>query len=232
MLRDYLFYEEPGIQLFCGDCREVLQLLEPESIDLVLTDPPYSKEFSGLWNALTLAAPLMKPGRSLFTYCGHYQIPMVLAALLPTFRWHWLCIVPNSGARPRMWSFHVEVCFKPVLWFTNGWPMWWPEHNHSIADELTVEPGSWEGATLHKWGQGRVSTPILYATDAGGLVLDPFVGSGTTLEVAKQLGRRAIGIEIEAKYCEIAVKRLRQEILPLSMRTESLRKRPLRGESK
>lgn len=205
------YFERDDVTIYHGDCREILPGLS--AVDLVFTDPPYPNEYDYVWDYLgDLAPSTMKDGAHLLTYLGHYQMPRVMNALSRHLRYHWLCIVRNNGAMARMFGRQVECAFKPVLWFTKGAPVW-PNRNKCICDELTIEPGKWEGARLHKWGQGVVQTPILYLTPSGGTVLDPFMGSGTTLLAAKMVGRRAIGIEIDERHCETAARRLSQQVM-------------------
>jgi DNA modification methylase len=98
-----------------------------------------------------------------------------------------------------------------ALW-AFGEPHWW---NDSLNTLLSVWPLSFDrGDNDHPcaFPVEIAKRPIESSCPPGGLVLDPFLGSGTTLVAAKLCNRRAIGIELEEKYCEIAARRLQQEV--------------------
>lgn len=208
------YYDQRGITIYHGDCREVLASLEPASVNLVLTDPPYPREFSWCWEALgRLSAPLMKDGAPLFTYCGHYQLPLVLSDISKHLTYWWLFIAKNHSA-PGVWGYRLRATFKPVVAFYKTRQ---PTHllPGLFPDDLHVAGAVRAAKALHHWGQSPIPEPILRFCPPGGVVLDPFMGSGTTLRAAKDLGRNAIGIEVNERHCETTARRLAQDVLPL-----------------
>mgnify|MGYP001599874348 CR=1 FL=1 len=100
-----------------------------------------------------------------------------------------------------------------LLWFIRGDS--WYFDQHRAGQVLSVWDAGRVQNTEHvcEFPVGLASRAIRVLAPEDGLVLDPFMGSGTTLVAAKFDSRRAIGIEIEERYCEIAVKRLGQEVL-------------------
>ena len=207
------YYDDGTCVIYHGDCREIAPMVSDAS--LIFTDPPYPAEFDFVWDALAVIADLrLAPDGNLLTFCGHYQVPRVIDAMRATMEWRWLCMVRNTAQQPIMHGYNVKVCFKPVLWFARRGAS--KRAPNLLRDDLAIRGKSFaEARRGHMWGQAITPEPFIAFTEPGETVLDPFMGSGTTLRAAKDLGRRAIGIEIEERYCEIAARRLGQEVLAL-----------------
>lgn len=105
-----------------------------------------------------------------------------------------------------------------IYWMVKpGAPWTWNLEANEWSSVWRMNPARAQSMTDHPcpFPLGLATRPILATTNAADLVLDPFMGSGTTLRAAKDLGRRAVGIEIEERFCEIAATRLGQEVLPM-----------------
>lgn len=228
------YYQDSSCTIYHGDCREILPSLP--KVDLVLTDPPYSdRTHCGARTNKTenATATYRQGGSMLVTFdclsddafvslcrqclamsrrwvimtCDHRH-----AAL--TFDWEehvrlgcWAKIAPMpqiSGDRPGCGHESVLILHNPgqKRWNGGGKPALW---TYCVMKSATSVP-SQKPIALIKHILSDFSEP-------GETILDPFMGSGTTLRAAKDLGRKAIGIEIEERCCEIAARRLHQEVL-------------------
>lgn len=221
------YYSENGITIYHGDCREILPTLD--KVDLVLTDPPYGVNL-GNHAGSSEKRPNFLSKQGYLSYEDSYEnflkivIPAVNLAINQSDR----SIVFCAGTM--MWDFPrpaaVGGIYLPAACGRNAWGFSSLVHVMFYGKAPDLHLGSKSIAirsTEAAEKNGHPTTkPIKWLTWLVSLgsrqnetVLDPFMGSGTTLRAAKDLGRKAIGIEIEEKYCEIAVKRLAQEVLPL-----------------
>lgn len=213
-----------GIVLYHGDCRDVFPLLPP--IDAVVTDPPYGVGLGTANNQTRDGTHLGKAGY--LSYDDTYEA--FIGSIVP--RINEALAIAKRGA---VWTGpHIHEQAKPTaiggVWCpaaTGRTP--WGSKNflplllygnppHPGRHRPTVLRSN---ATSDDWGHS-VAKPmewmnwtVVLASEEGETILDPFAGSGTTLRAAKDLGRRAIGIELDERYCEIAAERLRQEVLAL-----------------
>ncbi len=199
------YYDEDGITIYCADCRDVLPLLP--KVDLVLTDPPYGhgdRWAGGTWGAASMYAVDAK----------RWDAEAVDPALLRH--------AVDQGEHSIVWGGNYFTLPPSRCWLS------WEKSSRmaTLADfELAWtsfdrpaksfrEDRNPDGKRYHP--TQKPLSLIMWCisfSPSSGLILDPFMGSGTTLVAAKQLGRRAIGIEIEQKYCDIAIERLRQTVL-------------------
>jgi len=197
---DELLLNESGdreeIEVRAGDFADALADIEPDSVSLVLTDPPYAREYLPLWDDLgEWAAEHLVDGGSLVAYCGQSILPDVLERLNRSLRYWWTIALIHGQSQmiPGKW---VSAGWKPVVWFVKDKR----SNKAMLADTI-------KGGTARKtmptgddgsWAQSVDPVlPIISALIApGDLIVDPFAGSGTFGEAATRLQRRFVGADI------------------------------------
>ena len=225
------YYQDDYVTLYHGDAREIMASMGDESVKAVLTDPPYTERTHAKARSNSLDrsdgirefAAIDDAGlRAAIAECGRVSEGWVVATL--DYR-HAFEFDANPPQGLKCQRIGVWVKTNPTPQITGDRPgQGW----EAIA-YLHREKGrsKWNGGGHHgNYITQRAAPeghptgkplPILEDwvkkfTDEGDTVLDPFAGSGTTLRAAKNLGRQAIGIELDEKYCELIAKRLSQEV--------------------
>jgi len=219
------YHKEDLVTIFCGDCREII--LDLPNCDLLLTDPPYNlgKDFGNLsdkqdwgdykiWTSFWfyLAWNMLKDsGTSYITISPHPWLVEYYLGLLPKQTriipwckntgmlhkyakdWEWFWEIILYTHKSKEYTFNKPDGIEVRDWWM--FPTPWVEHHNRWFKHPTQKP------------EKLFEKIILSSTNEGDLVVDPFLGSGTTAKMCKKLNRRCIGIEISEEYCEIAIKR-------------------------
>ena len=224
------YYQDDAVTIYHGDCREML--LELPKVDLVLTDPPYgtggrdgSTHRTGttgdylsydafVWATKQDSNLLFKATREgthayVFSDWRRYK-DVQIAYEVSGWELRALIVWAKGNGMGEYWRSSHEF----ILFFTKRKPRKL-EHGNcmNVIHEKKVAPTK-RHHPLEK--PIRLIQQLVVASSKDGeIILDPFMGSGSTLVAAKDLNRKAIGVEIEEKYCEIAATRMMQEVLSL-----------------
>ncbi len=212
------YYEDSSVTIYHGDCRDVMPDL---TYDVVLTDPPYGLEFPYLsyQDSLPNLHTLIK---DTFSSLRRSKRCLISPGLTNCFLWpepDWICaaIWDTTGSYGKC---GVSQWF-PILFYGQDLSGFGAVNGQIKGDVFRVTGGGSVGFQRDDNESDHVCPKPMNLwkkilnrfSDESETVLDPFMGSGTTLRAAKDLNRKAIGIEIEERYCEIAVRRMAQEVL-------------------
>ena len=220
------YYADDGVTIYCGDAREIAPLIEA---DVLITDPPYGIGLRAKRRSGSSAGRHLSPLRFAVstTYRDDHEYvqgliqttispliarldralifpgPQMLFAYPPPTAIG--CAYTPGAAGRSSWGFQMG---QPILYY--GKDPYLATRPNGFSDGT-----SWPDECGHpcpkplKWMRWSVERSSRF----GETILDPFAGSGTTLVAARERGRRVVGIEIEERYCEIAVRRLAQGVL-------------------
>ncbi len=214
-ISDYLFYQDDWATIYCGDCLEIMPLMEPESVDLVLSDPPYNAKNIGPNCRVYEGTQMCLPDDEYKTFCLSWFNIIKVTNIIFTPGIANICNYPQPNwvlcwHKPAAVSFNClggYNAWEPI--FVYGKPFNRLAQDYLYFNTLNFSKGPEKD---HPCPKPLSLWTHLLDISRFDIVLDPFLGSGTTCLAAKFLNSKSIGIEINPKYCEIAVKRLRQEV--------------------
>ncbi len=181
--------------------------LEKNSIDIILTDPPYPKEYLPLWKDLSeFANKVLKPSGFLIAYSGEMYLPEVIESLKTYLNYYWCMSLQHTGNTQIVNGRNIQCGWKPILMFQKS-PF--KLLNTFPKDVIT---GTGRDKDLHEWQQSakEIIPLIEKLTKENDIILDPFAGSGSIMEAAELTKRKSISIEINSDYIDIIKQRLKK----------------------
>lgn len=232
------YYQDSAVTIYNASCLDIMPGLE--MVDSVLTDPPFEKEAHTLQRRVKRDAGVMEIEALPFDAITE-EIRIASSVLISKLARRWALTFCQIEAAPN-WRKAYEaagmVYKRTCLWIKpDGMPQYSGDRPGmgyetfvamAQAGRSKWNGGGRHGVFVHNKGEGGggnehpTTKPLKLMKDLVSLfsdpeetILDPFMGSGTTLRAAKDLGRKAIGIELNERYCEIAARRMSQEVLAL-----------------
>jgi 16S rRNA G966 N2-methylase RsmD len=180
-----------------GDFREVLNDIPDHSVDLVLTDPPYGKEYLGLWGDLgAFSARILKESGILIAYSGQLYLPQVLQELQKHLEYWWCMAVVHKSASG------LTPLGQPVRKVINHWKplvMFIPRQGLGISETFKdLVPSGGRAKEAHNWGQPESEAEWIIEnfSPQEGVVVDPFAGSGSVGRACQKTQRTFFGAEV------------------------------------
>ena len=187
-----------------GDFEIVLADIPDNSVDFIITDPPYPREYIECWTKLSrFAAKKLKTHGFCITYSGQLNLPEVIKRMSEYLNYYWMFSLLHTGSRQLINARNIFCGWKPLLIFQKEF-----KKLNAPMDDFIIGSGREKGQ--HDWQQAVDELlPIIEKfTEKGDLIIEPFAGGGTTIIAANKLGRNIIAAEIEEETYNIAKNRI------------------------
>ena len=213
--KTYSYPEDFINKIICGDCLELIKTIPDNKIDCIITDPPYGlnkngikndKDLSLFYNILPDCYRVLKDDGFFITFFSTKHLPDLFKNNPFTYFWQFVLYCPEGSVRSPIGFTKYMSCFI----FKKGNPklIKWRTDIFKDTPGKMVEPD--EGFINHPTPKPKhfIKEIMDMATMENDLILDPFIGSGSTAVACKQLNRKFIGFEINNDYCSLAKERL------------------------